>query len=210
MPKRYGEQEITLKKAGFTLVEIMIVILIIIMLTQLGNLGSLFRIRERSQIEEIAVKIVATLDEEKTHALLWKTENGKIVRKRLSEITIKNPENTIEIDTKVNLADTDETIYNNNQKKKTWSLPTLETFLYECPPIDNTPLEGIPTLKIEFINENIYFRGDALEEIPNHLVILLTSINTSHEIHIDRRTGLTYEIEGKWKDSAGKWQITCN
>ena len=119
------------------------------------------------------------------------------MRKRLSEITINNAENAIEIDTKVNLADTDETVLNDSQKKKVWSLPKLETLIYECPQIDDAPLEGISAIKIEFINENIYFRENALEEIPNHLVILLTSINTSHEIHIDRRTGLTYEIEGK-------------
>lgn len=56
--------------SGFTLVEIMIVIVIILMLSQLGNIGGLFRNRERSKVEEIAVKIVATLDEEKINALL--------------------------------------------------------------------------------------------------------------------------------------------
>lgn len=58
------------RTSGFTLVEIMIVIVIILMLTQLGNIGGLFRNRERSKVEEIAVKIVATLDEEKINALL--------------------------------------------------------------------------------------------------------------------------------------------
>ncbi len=48
----------------------MIVIVIILMLSQLGNIGGLFRNRERSKVEEIAVKIVATIDEEKINALL--------------------------------------------------------------------------------------------------------------------------------------------
>ena len=53
----------------------MIVILIIIMLTQLGSMGALFREKERSQTEEIAVQILGRIDEEKINALLGKTEN---------------------------------------------------------------------------------------------------------------------------------------
>jgi hypothetical protein len=67
-------------------VEIMIVIVIIVLLTQLGNIGGLFRTRERNKVEEIAVKIVAAIDEEKVNALLVKTLDGKIVRKRLAEL----------------------------------------------------------------------------------------------------------------------------
>jgi len=80
-------QEIHQKNRGFTLVEIMIVIVIIIMLTQISNIGGFFRAKERNKVEEIAIKMVATLDEEKLHALLGKTENKKIVRKRLVEIS---------------------------------------------------------------------------------------------------------------------------
>jgi len=110
-------------RSGFTLVEIMIVIVIIIMLSQLGNIGGLFRNRERSKVEEIAVKIVATIDEEKINALLGKTENGKIVRKRMTEISLKN-ENSIEIVSQSNLAENEETIYDATTKKtKIWSLP---------------------------------------------------------------------------------------
>jgi hypothetical protein len=65
-------------------------------------------------------------------------------------------------------------------------------------------------LSIEFINENIFFKSNTSTNIPNHIVLLLTHVNTSHEIHIDRRTGLTYEIDGKPKDANGDWQITCN
>lgn len=64
----------------------MIVIVIIVLLTQLGNIGGLFRTRERNKVEEIAVKIVAAVDEEKVNALLGKTLDGKIVRKRLIEL----------------------------------------------------------------------------------------------------------------------------
>jgi prepilin-type N-terminal cleavage/methylation domain-containing protein len=69
-PKTYFEQEKKSRTGGFTLVEIMIVIVIMVMLTQLGNVGSLFRNRERSKVEQIAVKIIATIDEQKINALL--------------------------------------------------------------------------------------------------------------------------------------------
>lgn len=69
-PKTHFGQAKKPRTSGFTLVEIMIVILIIVMLTQLGNVGGLFRNRERSKVEEIAVKIVGTIDEEKINALL--------------------------------------------------------------------------------------------------------------------------------------------
>ncbi len=64
----------------------MIVIVIIVLMTQMGNIGSLFRSRERNKVEEVAVKIVAAIDEEKVNALLGKTLNGKIVRKRLIDL----------------------------------------------------------------------------------------------------------------------------
>lgn len=68
--KTYFGQAKKTRTDGFTLVEIMIVIVIIVMLTQLGNIGSLFQNRERSKVEEIAVKIVGAIDEEKVNALL--------------------------------------------------------------------------------------------------------------------------------------------
>jgi len=40
------------------------------MLTQLGNFTSLFRNKEKSQVEEIAVQVLSMIDEEKTNALL--------------------------------------------------------------------------------------------------------------------------------------------
>ena len=208
-PKSYFGQAKKSRTRGFTLVEIMIVIVIIVILTQLGNIGGLFRSKERSKIEEIAVKIVSTIDEEKVNALLWKTEEEKIVRKRLINISLLNTLNTFEIVSKVNLAEDEETIYDTiPEKKKSWSLTGLETFVYECPST-STPLV-LTDLGIEFINDIVTFTSTTAPSIPNHIVLLLTHVNTSHEIHIDRRTWLTYELDGKWKDSSGSWQVTCN
>lgn len=117
------------------------------------------------------------------------------MRKRLTEIVFKNTENTVEISSQVNLAETDENAYDATSKKTTsWTLPGLETFVYECP-TNSIPLT-VSDLSIEFINENIIFKSSGIANVPNHIVLLLTHINTSHEIHIDRRTGLTYEIDG--------------
>jgi len=71
----------------------------------------------------------------------------------------------------------------------------MKTYVYGCP-TNNLPLE-IEDIQIEFINENIQFKSSGPVAPPNHLVLLLTHINTSHEIHIDKRTGLTYEIDAK-------------
>jgi len=133
------------------------------------------------------------------------------VRKRLTEITLKNDENTLEITSQVNLAEAEETLYDPTTKRTTsWSLTGLETYVYECPAVSNAPINTLTDLSIEFINENIFFKSNTSTNIPNHIVLLLTHVNTAHEIHIDRRTGLTYEIDGKPKDTNGDWQITCN
>ncbi|MCB9807370.1 hypothetical protein H6768_05890 [Candidatus Peribacteria bacterium] len=142
------------------------------------------------------MKIVAALDEQKVDSLLGKTLNGNIVRKRLTTIELKNDEYKISMTTEANLANSEESIYDTNSKTtKSWSLNGMESFFYECP-TNNTPL---PLTDLE-----IYFREDALEfesktsaNVPNHIVLLLTHINTAHEIHVDKRTGLTYEIDNK-------------
>lgn len=96
----------------------------------------------------------------------------------------------------MNFADTDETTYDvDSERKKSWSLPELETYVYSCPST-NSALD-IDTLTINFANENIVFESSPTSVAPNHIVFLLTHVNTAHEIHIDRRTGLTYEIDGK-------------
>lgn len=58
------------KNAGFTLVEVMVVILIISILLALGNYGDLTGRRERARLEEIAVQIISMIDQEKTNTLL--------------------------------------------------------------------------------------------------------------------------------------------
>lgn len=71
-----------LQNAGFTLVEVMVVILIMSMLLILGNYADFSSKREKARLEEVAVQILALIDQEKTNALLGKTESGQIVRKR--------------------------------------------------------------------------------------------------------------------------------
>ncbi len=150
---------------------------------------------------------MAAIDTEKVSALLWKTEAGKIVRKRLVNITLKNTEDAIEMVSKVNLAESDEAIYDpDSEKTSSWSLLDLETFVYECPEV---ALPDISDLWIEFRDDTISFTSTSATPLPNHIVLLMTHANTAHEIHIDRRTGLTYEIKWKPKDASG-WHVTCN
>lgn len=209
-PKTLFLKEKKARSKWFTLVEIMIVIVIIILLTQLGNIGWLFRTRERNKVEEIAVKIVAAIDEEKVNALLGKTLDGKIVRKRLAELDFWATPNTISFTSSVNLAETDETTYDTASKiTKSWSLAALEAELYECSSAASSL--AIEEIGLEFRNDTIKFITDnPAIDIPNHIVLLLKHTNTAHEIHIDRRTGLTYERESPGKNSDGTWQVLCN
>jgi prepilin-type N-terminal cleavage/methylation domain-containing protein len=197
------------RKGWFTLVEIMIVIVIIVLLTQLGNIGGLFRTRERNKVEEIAVKIIAAIDEEKVNALLGKTLDGKIVRKRLAELDFWSIPNTISFTSVVNLAEIGEATYDADSKiTKSWSLAGLEVELYDCP-LAATPIE-IKKIGLEFRNDTITFVEDPTQDIPNHIVLLLKHTNTAHEIHIDRRTGLTYDRESTTKNTNGSWSVQCN
>lgn len=51
-------------------------------------------------------------------------------------ITLKNTEDAIEMVSKVNLAESDEAIYDpDSEKTSSWSLLDLETFVYECPEV---------------------------------------------------------------------------
>ncbi len=61
--------------SGFTLVEIMIVVLIIVILSQAGNIMSLFSSQENGELEGISVSVLNSIDEVKTDALLGKTAN---------------------------------------------------------------------------------------------------------------------------------------
>jgi len=174
----------------------MIVIVIIVLLTQMGNIGGLFRSRERNKVEEIAVKIVAAIDESKIDTLLGKTVEGKIVRKRTANITLDNAQNTIEFSSMVNLAEEEEDKFDDETKiEKSWTLAGMESFFYECPS-NNEPLT-LTDIGITFQDDTITFSSTTSPAVPNNIVLLLTHINTAHEIHIDRRTGLTYEIDSK-------------
>lgn len=112
----------------------MIVILIIIMLTQLGNLSSLFRYKEKGQVEEIATQLLGIIDEEKTNALLGRTqksnasgsEKWQIVRKRALSISIGKTDHTLSSLSQVNLAEKEEDIYEPEKISKTWTLPGLD------------------------------------------------------------------------------------
>lgn len=76
-------QQFFLKKSGFTLVEIIIVIVIIGILVSLGNYTGILSFRERARVEEVTVELLGLIDEAKTDALLGKTDGSDhdIVRK---------------------------------------------------------------------------------------------------------------------------------
>ncbi len=185
----------------------MIVILIIIMLTQLGSIGSLFRQKERSQTEEIIVQILGRMDEEKVNALLWKTEKGDIVRKRKISISIDNASHEINAISRVNLAKSTDDIYESDSWEKTWQLPELRGTWFACTGSDTgTSLDSISTINTEFFWDKIVFSEwkDASEKplvigtnsVPQ-VVLKLQRNQAYNELHIDRRTGLTYIHTGK-------------
>lgn len=168
----------------------MIAIVIIILLSQLGNMSSLFQAKEKSQVEEISVNVINVIDEVKTHALLWKTEEWNIVRKRKIKITLSD--NNIAYQSSFNLAEKDEntfTVLND----KNWFLQELSSSFYECNNTTATKLPGTE-LNIFFENEKILFQDWANTDMPaQHIVLFLERKSGTREIHIDRRTGLTYE-----------------
>lgn len=204
--KPHTRQEENPRIRGFTLVEIMIVIVIILLLTQLGNIGGLFSSREKSKLESVAVQMVGVIDEEKTNALLGKTKNGDIVRKRSLKITL-NTADAVKIDTAVNLAKDDEST-SVSEKTKTWSLNNLEAQVYGCP--GPSLITNATDLTLDFVDDTIRYTIPGVVTIPPTLVLLLTQNANAHEIHMDRRTGLVYERAGLGKGADGEWQISCN
>jgi prepilin-type N-terminal cleavage/methylation domain-containing protein len=141
--------------SGFTLVEIMIAIVIIILLSQLGNMSSLFQSKEKSQVEEISVNVINVIDEVKTHALLGKTEDSKIVRKRRIKISLSG--NTISYASSYNLAENPEDTYT-DLTSKDWFLQELNGALYECIGDTATKLPGTE-INMLFEDENIKFQN---------------------------------------------------
>jgi len=201
------------KNLGFTLVEVLVVILIISILVALGNYGDFTQRREKARLEEIWVQIVSMIDQEKTNTLLWKTENGAIVRKRKVEITSAadwDGINGLSFKSYADLAEDTENLYcwtswndttcptptQSPLFTKSWKLydPTLNMQIYECDsdPSSATSVSG-STIEILFQWDTISF----LTPLNNkkHLVIFLSRDTTYREIHIDRRTGVTYERE---------------
>lgn len=190
--------------AGFTLVELMVVILIITLLLALGNLTPISQRREKARLEEIAVQMVSMIDQEKTNALLGRTEDGEIVRKRKIIITTDtsildalifkfnsyfylaneaNPSQTFE-----NHLDTSGT----SSTSKTWQLydPQLIVNYYSCDSGNAT--QWVTTwVTMIFDSDKIEFKGAS--PIPKHLVIFIARDMYKREVHMDSRTGVTYE-----------------
>ncbi len=191
----------------------MIVILIIMMMTQVGNISSLFRYKEKGQIEEISNQLLGMIDEEKTNALLGKTqktkisgtEQWKIVRKRSLDISLDAPSNTLSLLSRVNLADEKEDTYEADDIEKNWTLPLLTGSWYDCS-LGNQGTKmvngtnDINTVRIDFIGESLALSGgNGLVLSPlnaSHIVLKITSKSANQEIHIDKRTGLTYARPG--------------
>lgn len=191
----------------------MIVILIIMMMTQVGNISSLFRYKEKGQIEEISNQLLGMIDEEKTNALLGRTqktkisgaEQWKIVRKRSLDISLDAPSNTLSLLSRVNLADEKEDTYEADDIEKNWTLPLLTGSWYDCS-LGNQGTKmvnganDINTVRIDFIGESLALSGGnglALSPLnASHIVLKITSKSANQEIHIDKRTGLTYARPG--------------
>lgn len=180
-----------IKNAGFTLVEMMVVILIIGMLFALGSWWGLFSRRENARIEELAVNLIGLIDQEKTNTLLGKTEWGEIVRKRKIEISFGN--NTINYIAKADLAKDDEGSYNITSYTKSWPLVGLGLNVFPCP---YAPSLG-STLTIEFTWDTMQIlEPTTLGGATPHLILQIGRNLVYREIHIDRRTGMTFERAG--------------
>lgn len=179
----------TNRNEGFTLVELMIVIVIILLLTQLGNLQSLFRVREQSQIEGMAIQVVAKIDEIKINTLLGKTENTEIVRKRILSLKANNSEHALNSESFTNLATKTEDVLTSTSTSS-WKLENLlETFFYTCPvgSTTATPLSE-DNVSITFMGDAIQFSNTSGSINAPKILILMTAGDSSEEIHIDKRT----------------------
>lgn len=193
----------------FTLVEIMIVIVIIILLTQIGNVSSLFQQKEKGQLEQVAVQALSMIDEEKTNALLGKTykknnawgANWEIVRKRSISLLVDDAENTISLVSRVNLAQEKEDTYEPDIISKTWTEQGLTGSWYDC----SVGAEGVELqngggtihdVMIEFSHDKITFATGTISNQSSinalHIVLKISRNKSHQEIHIDKRTGLTY------------------
>ncbi len=191
----------------------MVVILIIAILLWLGNFWGLFSRRENARIEELAVNLVGLIDGEKTSALLGKTEWGAIVRKRKVAISFDNNTGTTTYNAYADLAedaedsycstptkcpDSDITNKNTPLTTKSWTLVNLWINLFQC--TDWTPssvrVEGqLSSLSTVLLGDTMSITTSP-ESTKPHIVLQITRNDVYREIHIDRRTGLTYERAG--------------
>jgi len=204
----FSHQTKNKQNAGFTLVEVMVVILIITMLLILGNYSDFSLRREKARLEELTVQLISMIDQEKTNSLLGKTESSAIIRKR--KITIDYADPDITYNSFADLAEDTENSYcgtpwndtlcpwwwwwtNIPLTTKIWDLNGLSMSLYNC---DDNTLSLVLATEVSVI-----FQGDTLAfdtvwlETIKHLVIFLSRNNLYRELHIDRRTGVTYERE---------------
>jgi len=182
------------KNAGFTLVEIMVVILIISILLLVGNYWDINQRREKARLEELAVEIISMIDQEKVDTLLGKTENGEIVRKREVEIVFNTLDPSIQYTSNIYLAKDDPATWV-DWTTKNWTYPLLAMKIYNCDTSPSATDIGETTLTAELTGDTMSF-ADINTASIKHIVLQLSRLGSYREIHIDRRTGVTYEREG--------------
>lgn len=187
------------KNAGFTLVEIMVVILIFSILLLLGNYGNITQRREKGRLEELTVELTTLIDQQKVDTLLGKTEWGEIVRKRKTEIDFTLPNLTYK--SYADLAKDPEGSYFSYPTNtvetplidKTWSPALLGATLWNCDTGSPASISLPLTTELQWDTMSFLNTNEAIK----HIVIQLSRQGSYREIHIDRRTGMTFERESE-------------
>lgn len=190
----------------------MVVILIISILIVLGNFWDISQRREKARMEELAVQLTALIDQEKTYSLLGKTEWGAIVRKRKIELSFTS--NILTYKSFADLAEDNEGTYcsfpatcndaimpwwtwtNTPLSTKVWQFfePSLTMAIYDCDTTNPPNATLWDSVTIELTGDTMSFANTLASK--KHLVIMVHRNIGYREIHIDRRTGVTYEKEG--------------
>ncbi len=194
----------------------MVVILIISILVALGNYGDFSQRREKARLEELAVQLTALIDQEKTNTLLGKTESNAIVRKRkvaISSTAGTDGINELSFKSYADLAEDPEDSYcsfsssncdpgppilnswnNTPITTKSWKFydPTLVTTIHNCD--TDSPIPS--PIQIVMQGDTMIFQDSSNNPITaNHIILHLSRLTDYREIHIDKRTGLTFERE---------------
>ena len=178
----------------------MVVILIMSILIVLGNYWVFTQRREKARIEELAVQIIWLIDQEKTNALLGKTEGGAIVRKRKIDINFNSWTSTLSYIAHADLAQDIEGTYSvTSTPTKNWQFfdPSLTASFYNCDSGTAALLPGTTWLTIELTWDTLNFTTPSGVK---HIVLMVSRDTVYWEIHMDKRTGVTYERE---KDLTG-------